>query len=312
MGVAHFPGVTTRKLVSLATSGAITALGVGLPWKYATVPSWIGNGLTYGGGSLLLAVITWIVGGWVAKQIPARPWLPDRQWQIRAWLVRRPAVAVLMVVPAIRWEDERLEECRLVLTIHQAIDHAGADVSVLYETALLTIKQTAAGRRQRFTFRPLDVGGMLTLPIRRTDLNRAFQCTFVWTGLPARIDRAPDLQPGLIGPSVKSGRSSTVNPRCRGACLQSEATNLAPPTWPRFRDRWLHRKVRLSRFDRSNSGFVRWHQNIRGITRPVSAAHFYRHAPGTPDPTPPSLQLAIAMFISGAGHLRWFSEKVPS
>ena len=37
----------------------------------------------------------------------------------------------------------------------------------------------------------------------------------------------------------------------------------------------------------------------------VNACHQYRHAPGTQEPEPPSLELAIWMVSIGASHLRW-------
>jgi hypothetical protein len=37
----------------------------------------------------------------------------------------------------------------------------------------------------------------------------------------------------------------------------------------------------------------------------VNACHQYRHAPGSPEPDPPSLELALWMVSTGASHLRW-------
>jgi hypothetical protein len=194
MRATQVPRLTREKVISLGLTLAITALGLGLPWKYSTVPSWLSDGLTYSGGLLFLAVAAWIVGDWVRKRLPARPWFPDRPWQVARWLLQRPTVSPISIVPAIRWDIDRMEECTLVLTLNHWIARAPSDVSVLYEAAVLTVEQSIQGRRRRFTFRPLDVGGLLAHPIRHSDRNRAFQCSFVWTGLPARIDRAPDLR----------------------------------------------------------------------------------------------------------------------
>ena len=46
-------------------------------------------------------------------------------------------------------------------------------------------------------------------------------------------------------------------------------------------------------------------QMLNGLGDWVNACHQYRHAPGTQEPEPPSLELAIWMVSTGASHLRW-------
>ena len=40
----------------------------------------------------------------------------------------------------------------------------------------------------------------------------------------------------------------------------------------------------------------------------VDGMHFYRHAPGSPEPSPPPIDLAVAIIDSGAAFLRWLIE----
>lgn len=44
---------------------------------------------------------------------------------------------------------------------------------------------------------------------------------------------------------------------------------------------------------------------LSGMADWVNACHQYRHAPGGEEPEPPSLELAIWIVSTGAGHLRW-------
>jgi hypothetical protein len=87
-----------------------------------------------------------------------------------------------------------MADCQLVLTLNHSIDRVRSDVSLRYQDAVLKVEQIIGGRRRCFTFRPVETGGFVAHPIGRSDHNKAFRCAFIWAGLPAAVDRAPDLQ----------------------------------------------------------------------------------------------------------------------
>lgn len=235
LAISLSPAAVVSFIVALATM----AIGQGLSWLVPTAPRWVATACFAGGLTLLIGVAVWNAKPW--RTVPSPPWFPDQPLAFARWLKQRPVVSPLgPVLPAVRWEIGRMEDCRLIITLFHGIDRAPAEVSILYEGAVLTVEQTVGGRLRRFTFRPHDVGGLLAQPTYHTDLNKAVQLAFVWTGLPARNDCAPDLQAGfdwtlsgiravIHGEREMTGRLPAIRRQAMSTAQLAELSRHMPP-----------------------------------------------------------------------------------
>ncbi|HEY8604821.1 hypothetical protein [Tsuneonella suprasediminis] len=122
-----------------------------------------------------------------------RPWLPKPFWRVGFWLKHRPLVAILQVAPKAMFVDTTMNACSLSLTISRGFAKFPREAVVRFENSVISLKSGTGKGVQRHTFRPVEAGGFLHIPMKANSAD-AVQIEFSASGLPVLPSEAPDFQ----------------------------------------------------------------------------------------------------------------------
>jgi len=142
--------------------------------------------------ALAMMAVALVVQGWrrLIKALPL-PWLPRPFWRAVYWLRHRPSVAIQVAAPKANCSPVVMLDSTIGLTIWRNLSRLREPAVIRFDRAMLHVVQTRDGKERRYSYRPVEAGGILVQPVTARP-GDAILLDFSATCLPVALADAPD------------------------------------------------------------------------------------------------------------------------